>query len=391
MTPRWWAAMLAVALIGTGASAQRWQSAWIAPPIGWEPASRKALTKPIERQTVAQVIRLDGEGARLRVRLTNELGMTPVEVGAASVALGGRLVSLSFGGAKGATIPAGAPLVSDPVALRATPGAELVLRVYYPGSVTPPAHAQMVRLTAGDTTASPADAGEEVRTAGLASAVEVDVAAPGKLLVAFGDSITEGAGASAAARTSWPAQLGALLHGAAATRCWSVVNAGISGNRLLHDGRGPNALARFDRDVLAVPGATHVVLLEGINDIGAGKDKPAEAVDADAVIGAYRQLIARAHGAGLRVIGGTLLPFTGAGYQTAAGEAMRLAINRWIRTSGAFDRVIDFEAATRDPAHPERLMAGYEIGDHLHPNDAGYTAMAKAARPVIAAEGCGRR
>jgi lysophospholipase L1-like esterase len=270
-------------------------------------------------------------------------------------------------------------------------GSELTLRVYYPGAVTPPAHAQMVRLTAGDTTASAAEAGEEVRTAGLASAVEVEAARPGKLLVAFGDSITEGAGASEAARTSWPAQLAGMLHAEAATRCWSVVNAGISGNRLLHDGRGPNALARFDRDVLAVPGATHVVLLEGINDIGAGKDKPAEAVDAAAIIAAYRQLIARAHGAGLKVIGGTLMPYTGAAYQTAAGEAMRVTVNRWIRTSGAFDRVIDFEAATRDPAHPERLVARYEIGDHLHPNDAGYTAMAKAARPVIAAEGCGRR
>lgn len=391
MIGRWRAAVLAVALIGTGASAQRWQAGWTAPPIGWEPASRKALTKPIERQTVAQVIRVDGEGARLRVRLTNELGDTPIEVGAASVSLGGRVVSLSFGGAKGATIPAGAPLVSDPVSLGVARGSELTLRVYYPGSVTPPAHAQMVRLTAGDTTASAAETGEEVRTAGLASAVEVEAARPGKLLVAFGDSITEGAGASEAARTSWPAQLAGMLQGGAATRCWSVVNAGISGNRLLHDGRGPNALARFDRDVLAVPGATHVVLLEGINDIGAGKDKPAEAVDAAAIITAYRQLIARAHGAGLKVISGTLMPYTGAAYQTAAGEAMRVTVNRWIRTSGAFDRVIDFEAATRDPAHPERLVAGYEIGDHLHPNDAGYTAMAKAARPVIAAEGCGRR
>jgi lysophospholipase L1-like esterase len=228
-----------------------------------------------------------------------------------------------------------------------------------------------------------------VRSAGLASAVEVATRS-GQVLVAFGDSITEGAGASDAARTSWPAQAAASLAARRDARCWTIVNAGISGNRLLHDGRGPNALARFDRDVLAMPGVTHVVLLEGINDIGASKDSPAQAVTADQVIAAYRQLIDRAHARGLKVLGGTLLPFVGAAYQDAAGEAKRVAVNQWIRTAGAFDGVIDFDAATRDPAHRERLVAGFEIGDHLHPNDAGYAAMARVAVPAIARQGCAR-
>lgn len=383
-------ALLAIA--APAMAAERWRTVWLASPIGWEPTSKKAYPRPLADQTVAQTIRVLGAGGRIRVRLTNELGTNPLAIGAGSVAIGeGAPVPLRFGGVQGATIPAGAPLYSDPVTLPVRAGTMLTVRIHYPASATPAAHAQMVRLTAGDTTGR-AGAGEEFRTAGLVSAVEVAAAAaPARVLVTFGDSITEGAGASEAGRTSWPAQVAALLDAQPATRCWTVVNAGISGNRLLHDGRGPNALARFDRDVASVPGATHLVLLEGINDIGAGKGKPAEAVEAADIIAAYRQIIDRAHAAALKVIGGTLLPYVGAAYQDAAGEAKRVAVNRWIRTGGGFDAVIDFDAATRAPEAPDRLIAGFEIGDHLHPNDTGYAAMARAARPVIAAQGCPRQ
>lgn len=394
MSARRMAALLALCLaslaVAGAAAPDRWQAAWVAPPIGWEPKSKGAYPDPIRDQTVRQTIRIGAHGERIRIRLTNELGAEPLKIGAASIAIeGGRPMPLRFSGAPSIVIPAGAPAYSDALPFVASPGTQLVLGIYYPDKVTPAAHAQKVRLTAGDTTASEAGQGAEVRSAGLASAVEVATRS-GQVLVAFGDSITEGAGASDAARTSWPAQAAASLAARRDARCWTIVNAGISGNRLLHDGRGPNALARFDRDVLAMPGVTHVVLLEGINDIGASKDSPAQAVTADQVIAAYRQLIDRAHARGLKVLGGTLLPFVGAAYQDAAGEAKRVAVNQWIRTAGAFDGVIDFDAATRDPAHRERLVAGFEIGDHLHPNDAGYAAMARVAVPAIARQGCAR-
>ncbi|AJP74024.1 SGNH/GDSL hydrolase family protein [Sphingomonas hengshuiensis] len=376
--------------IAGAAAPDRWQAAWVAPPIGWEPKSKGAYPDPIRDQTVRQTIRVAAPGTRIRIRLTNELGSEPLRIGAASVAVegGGAPLMLRFSGAASVTLPAGAPVYSDPVALPVTPGTRLVLALHYPDSVTPAAHAQKVRLSEGDTTARDPGQGLEVRSAGLASAIEVAGGPARRVLVAFGDSITEGAGASDAARTSWPAQAGALLAARRDARCWTVVNAGISGNRLLYNGRGPNALARFDRDVLAVPGVTHVVLLEGINDIGTSKTIPAQAVTAEQVIAAYRQLIERAHARGIKVLGGTLLPFVGAAYQDAAGEAKRVAVNRWIRSAGAFDGVIDFEAVTRDPAQRDRMIAGFEIGDHLHPNDAGYTAMAGAAAPVIARIGC---
>lgn len=396
MSARRIVALLALCLpaslaIAGAAAPDRWQAAWVAPPIGWEPRTRGAYPDPLQNQTVRQTIRIGARGTRIRIRLTNELGAEPLRIGAASIAVegGGAPVPLRFSGAGSIVIPAGAPVYSDPLALSVSPGTQLVLGIYYPDKVTPAAHAQKVRLSQGDTTSS-AGQGTEARSAGLASAVEVSGTARGRVLVAFGDSITEGAGASDAARTSWPAQVAASLAARRDAHCWTVVNAGISGNRLLHDGRGPNALARFDRDVLSVPGVSHVVLLEGINDIGASKGNPAQAVSADQVIAAYRQLIDRAHARGLKVLGGTLLPFVGAAYQDAAGEAKRVAVNRWIRSSGAFDGVIDFDAATRDPVQRERLVAGFEIGDHLHPNDAGYAAMARAAAPVIARQGCPR-
>ncbi|TGX55716.1 SGNH/GDSL hydrolase family protein [Sphingomonas gei] len=395
MSARPTAALLALFLpaslaLAGAAAPDRWQAAWVAPPIGWEPKSKGAYPDPIENQTVRQTIRIAAAGERIRIRLTNELGAEPLRIGAASVAIeGGAPVPLRFSGAQSILIPTGAPAYSDPLPFPVSPGTQLVLSVYYPDKVTPAAHAQKVRLSKGDTTRN-AGQGTEARSAGLASSVEVPGTVRGRVLVAFGDSITEGAGASDSARTSWPAQVSAALAARRDARCWTVVNAGISGNRLLHDGRGPNALARFDRDVLSVPGVTHVVLLEGINDIGAGKTNPAQAVSADQVIAAYRQLIDRGHARGLKVLGGTLLPFVGAAYQDAAGEAKRVTVNQWIRSSGAFDGVIDFDAATRDPAKRDRLVAGFEIGDHLHPNDAGYTAMARAATPVIARQGCPR-
>jgi lysophospholipase L1-like esterase len=180
----------------------------------------------------------------------------------------------------------------------------------------------------------------------------------------------------------WPGHLARRLDGRGGLTRFSVANAGIGGNRLLNDSIGLNALGRFDRDVLSLPNVSHLIVLEGINDIGFSNlpdiAAPGPAIDAKALIAAYRQIISRAHLHGIRVIGGTLLPFEGAMYYSKAGEQTREAVNEWIRSSQLFDAVADFDRALRDPADPEKLAAGYDSGDHLHPSDAGYQAMAGA-------------
>jgi len=196
-------------------------------------------------------------------------------------------------------------------------------------------------------------------------------------VVAFGDSITDGTGSTRNANNRWPDVLGRRL----APQHVAVMNQSIAGNRLLNDafafGFGVPALARFDRDVLAQTGVTHVVVLEGINDIGLGRENPVPSVDD--LTAAYRQIVMRAHAHGLKVIAGILLPFEGAAYYTATGEAKRTAVNAWLRGKTAgFDGVIDFDAVTRDPAHATQIAPTLHMGDHLHPNDAGYNTMANA-------------
>jgi lysophospholipase L1-like esterase len=218
------------------------------------------------------------------------------------------------------------------------------------------------------------------RSPSILSGIDVETTTPRNVVVAFGDSITEGACATPGWSMSWPQQLSVRLAKARQGKTWTIINAGISGNRLLYDGAGMKALDRFNRDVLSIPGLKSIVLLEGINDIGnafvpTSDTGPRTAAD---VIGAYTQLIERAHARNIRIYGGTLLPYAGASYFTPQGEAVRTAVNTWIRTSGAFDGIVDFDAATRDSAAPDHLIGAYQCGDNLHPNDAGYTAMANA-------------
>ena len=392
-----------LAAAAPAASPDRWAPAWLSPPIGYEPQIKDALGRPFRNESVRQEITVGTAGTTLRLRLGNDLGDAPLTIGGASVVrldgegrpVPGTLRPLLFQGARGAIIPARAPMLTDPLALPVRAGERLAVTLYFPDEAAPPAHAQMVDVSAGDQTGTLSLAApRRARAPGLVSGVEVTGGNRTRVLVAFGDSITEGAGASPGKAMSYPEQLGRMLAaGGKAGRCWAVGNAGISGNRLLHDGRGPNALARFDRDALSVPGVTHVLLLEGINDIGKVSDpaKQDQRVSAERIIGAYRQLLARAKARGVKVIVGTLLPYEGAAYAYAQGEERRQAVNRWIRDNAAqFDGLVDFDKAMQEPGKPTVMRLAEQIGDHLHPNDAGYTRMAKTALPVVIAQGCGR-
>lgn len=379
--------------------APRWVPGWSAPPIGYEPAIRDGLGRPFRDETVRQEVRIGTAGRQVRLRLTNELSDDPLRIGAVSVmrldAAGapvpGSLTPLRFAGAAATIVPPRGAMLTDPLDYRVAAGERLAVSIHYPGEAAPPAHAQMVEIAAGDATGQAAwSAPRRARAAGVVSAVDVSGSAATRVLVTFGDSITEGAGASPGKAMSWPDQLGRMLAGSPKGGCWAIANAGISGNRLLGSGRGPAALARFDRDVLAVPGATHVVLLEGINDIGKVGDPATQRQPAAAeLIAAWDQLLVRAHDRGLKVIAATLLPYEGAAYADAAGEQRRQTVNRWIRTNAArFDAVIDFDTAMQEPGRPTVMRLSDQIGDHLHPNDAGYTRMAQAALPVVLEQGC---
>jgi lysophospholipase L1-like esterase len=237
------------------------------------------------------------------------------------------------------------------------------------------------------TTTPPADA-KPLPVRAFVSGVAVSGPAPAKAVVVLGDSISDGVGSSPNANHRWPDLLAGRLNARDKGK-WGVVNEGISGNRLNADGAGQSALVRFDRDVLSVPGARYLIVFEGVNDLGIGHAKPPPGQNggffaalpkapagADDLIAAYRQIIARAHARGLKVIGATITPYGGAVYWSEDGEADRQKINQWIRTSGAFDGVLDFDAAWRDPAQPTQIKAGYHAGDHLHGSDAGYRVLA---------------
>jgi lysophospholipase L1-like esterase len=289
--------------------------------------------------------------------------------------------ALTFSGKAAFTIPPGAEIISDPLDLDVPKLGDLVISVYVPGEVPAPTthgtglHTTYISKT-GDSTAAPSIADATTSQAWyLISSVDVMAPADTRLVVAYGDSITDGATSTPDTDSSWPSQLARRLLGNKTTANVAIVNQGISGNRVLSDGAGVSALARFDRDVLAQPGVQWLIVMEGINDIGRSSADPVTAED---LIAAHKQMIERAHMRGIKVIGATLTPFAGAAYYTDEGEAMRMALNQWIRTGKAYDAVIDFDAATRDPDNPKQIRPAYNIRDHLHPNDAGYKAMADA-------------
>ncbi len=339
--------------------------------------------------TIRQLVRVAVAGKRLRIRISNEGGSDAMVLGAVHVGaagpdgtvLPGSDHAVTFDGKSGVVVPAGAPLLSDAVAMRTGALQKLVISIHVPGVMSRTGHAlyQYVAGTPGDHTAmATLPSSRIMRLPALVTQVETDPVSADSVVVAFGDSITEGAASTNNAFRGWPDRLAERL--AAAKSKWSVVNAGIGGNRLLRTGTGPGALARLDRDVFSVAGVKAVILLEGINDIGRGFTPTGtqDPATLEALIAADKQFIARCHAHGIKVYGALLTPYGGAGYASPAGEAVRTGLNNWIRTSGAFDGVVDFATPTGDPANPLTFRADYNLRDKLHPNDAGYEAMANA-------------
>jgi len=379
---------------------EHWVRTWSASPQAAEVA-----VHAIDDATLRQEVRVSCGGDRLRLRISNEFGATGLRIGAASVALAGQPAGQSctesapiahivtFGGARCTFVPSGAPVVSDPIDLDVPALATLVVSLYVPGHVDSLTGHNILAgpgwVLPGDQTAAATvpEGAQEIDGRLLLSAVEVHTAEPAAGIVAIGGSITDGAGATLAAGGGWPALLGARLV-AAGGRPAAVANQGISGDQLLNDGFGPSILGRLDRDVLSSPGLTHVILFEGMNDIvfsiAPGHLDPEFAdliaantpVTADDLIGGFQQIIARCHLRGVPVYAGTLTPFADSGLDSPAAETVRQQVNAWMRTSGAFDAVFDFDAIWRNPDRPDRTRAEFDFGDHLHGNDAGHAALA---------------
>ncbi len=397
------AAVWAMCLCAPGAWAAgaggHWVEAWYSPPFPTTAVWGCNQQRTFSHQSVRQVVQLEAGGNRVRVRLTNELGLSPVRFGEVTIAASspngvlqpGTLHMLTFGGKRGGVIPIGKAWVSDPINMTVHRFENIAISVYYPSGAAPAGHLHnlWVSPSGNHVTEAVWPQGGRPQAPELASGVEVSTADPHPVLVAFGDSITEGFCSTPGTHRGYPQQLARLLAAHRADRRWVVINSGISGNRLLHDGAGPKALARFQRDALDIPGVRAIVLLEGINDIGWAYDPRGDTgpLPASAIIGAYRDLIRQAHAHGIKIYLGTLTPYMGSTYEHPEGEKVREQVNAWIRRGRGFDGVIHFDGALRDPRHPHHYRGADQCGDDLHPNDAGYHLMAETVYKELFAPG----
>lgn len=341
--------------------------------------------------TMREIVHISAGGAQIRLRFTNEFGLDPLTIADAHVALsaGGSATqpgsdrAVTFGGAASVNIPPGAAIFSDPVALSVAPLSNLAVSFYLPPQImraeTFHAFADQNSYVADGDSSAASDLTQPRTVASWYFFDGVDIAAVdgSRAIVTLGDSITDGAHSTLNANLRWPDVLAARLNQDPNLSHIAVLNEGIGGNRVVNEGYGPSAVSRVDRDVLAQSGVRYVIVLESINDIGrlAHVMVPWDAVTAPQLEWGLTQIADRAHEHGLKIIGATLTPYGGAGYSSAAGEQVREAVNDWIRTSGVFDGVIDFDKITRDPQNPTQFNPAYDSGDHLHPGDAGYKAM----------------
>jgi lysophospholipase L1-like esterase len=391
--------LLCVATLGSTAPAPRdaWLRSWASSQQ--IPEDRNTLPDAdLTDTTLRQIVRVSVGGPRLRVLFSNAFGTAPLRIDAAHIALSAARDTarikpasdraLTFDGEAGVTIPAGASYLSDPLAFPVPALTSLAVTIHLPdapkGQTSHPGSRATSWYVHGNQVgaADLADAKKVEHWFELAG-IEVTAPAGARAIVTLGDSITDGHGATTNGDDRWPDRLADRLQASPATRNIAVLNHGVGGGRLLLDGLGPNALARFERDVIAQTGVRYLIVLEGVNDLGTFTREAPQSAEAHAslvarIIGAYRQMVARARANHIKAIGATILPYGGSDYYhpDAANEADRQAINRWIRTQGNFDAVVDFDALTRDPANPMRMKPAYDSGDHLHPSAAGYRAMA---------------
>lgn len=395
----------AIVLAGPSAASTRlapiprgghWVATWTASP---QPATPGNLSLAgFRNATVREIVLTSAGGVRVRVRISNAFGTAPLRVGGATVAIAGggantrrgSTTTLYFDRRPSVLIPPGGEAVSDQAPLTVPSATHLAVSIFLPGATGPATQhldAEQVNYVSKGSRLGGSGRAFRIRTRSWYFLDGVDVLTPARVrgaVVALGDSITDGVGSPLNRDGRWPNDLAARLN-ARPGATLAVLNAGIGGNRVLNTAPccGTSAIARFERDVRAQPGARDVILLEGVNDIGMSNSRspttvPHVEVSALQIVEGYERMIVLAHTAGLHVFGATLTPFAGARYWTPRGEAKREAVNHWIRTSGAFDGVIDFASAVADPKAPNWLKPAYDSGDHLHPNAAGYRAMAAA-------------
>ncbi len=373
-----------------------WTGSWAAAPMPAPAPKEPAAVVDTSGSTYRDIVHLSLGGSVLRLKISNEFGTTPLTLGSVHVALSAGKVgaiqpatdhSVTFGGHETVMIPAGAMIISDPLAMPVDAFADLAVSLFVPAQ--PDAkltyHALAVSsnyIASGNAvSAATLDGAKKVTSWYLLKGVDVVTPADASAVITLGDSITDGARSTPDTNSRWPNVLAQRLHANKATQNVAVLDEGISGNRLLHDGTGPNILSRLDRDVFAQSGVKYLIILIGINDIGhmkAAIGKPGASPDpvtGDDLAWGLQQIAIRAHAHGIKVYCATLTPFHGAGYQDDDGLKLWSAENNFIRTSTVFDGFIDFDKVTQDPAKPDTFSSAYDSGDHLHPGDAGYKAM----------------
>lgn len=399
------AIMIAGAALAAMPAQAGWITSWSAAPVRPLPEYGAMFAAPsFKNQTLVQTLRISAGGKALRVRLTNAYGDKPLEIGGARIALldkdgkevpgSGRM--LTFAGRETTRIAARSPLVSDAVTMAVPDLARLSLQLYVPGETGPCSCHQtgredMLVSPEGNYLGKSFAPVQTLQTRPFAAAIEVDAVEGAATIAMLADSITDGVGSTSGANRRWPDYLAERLSAVAKGK-WGIANQGLSGNRLLNEGFGESALARLDRDIVALPGIKYMIVFLGVNDLGMAFNPPGNAapapsmslpnmgvpITAEMLLDGYAQIVARAHGRGIKVIGATIAPFKGATRWTQEGEQVRQSVNAAIRAGKIFDSWLDFDKAFADPADPLQMREAYHMGDHLHGTDAGYKAVAES-------------